>query len=464
MSNVPERIMGTEVEYAIHWVGKKDSSSTSQELFLASIPPGTLSIGEFLSNGARLYRDVGNHPEYATPECAGPLQATQYEIAGEQTVSALAQCMAARSGRLAVANKRLCDPRGNQWGSHHSFEVSRKLFSEVAQKTADPTYVQGLLVSHLATNSIFAGSGMYLNSGGYRISQKKWRTTSAITSDTTREKGLINTRDESHSGGFSDKSARLHVQAGEATISPWATWMQLGTFSILLRVLENGWKVDVPLLENAGQAASVVAQDPSLSQVLKLRDGSGLTAVDIQAEYAALGQKAKDAGMLSEQEEKVADSWSSVTEDLPRRDYVDCTDRIDWLCRQNFVELHAAKRLKDKQKLVQHKQEVDLVYDRLGPQGIGYKLRARGQYAMRFSDGEIAELVQRPPNTRARTRGEIIKYVAQRDFYQQDRRAFEINWDFVTIRGSRRRLGRARRYDPNLVALVCSQVDEMCSQ
>ncbi len=462
MNTVPERIMGTEVEYATHWAGKNDPLSISRELFLGSISSKLPRLGNFLVNGARLYLDAGEHIEFATPECAGPLEATKYEIAGEHLVLETVRRIAAVAKRTAVVNKRLCDPKGNQWGSHHNFEIERQLFERVTAAPVakePPSYAQSLLVSHLATNSVFAGAGMYQNNGDYRVSQKKWRTTGAVTGGTTQEKGLINTRDEAHSGGYNKAVARLHVQAGEATMSPWATWMQLGTMSILLRVLEKGWEVDVPLLKEPSVAASVVAQDPTLTRTLRLRDGSELTGLDIQAHYAMLAQKAKGSGILSEQEAEVADSWSAITEDLANRDTVDCTDRVDWLCRNMLVELHVSERLDDDRKTIQRKQEVDLIYDRLGPDGIGYKLRARDHYALDFTDEAISRAVCQPPDTRARTRSDIIRLADNRGI-SSDSMVVTVGWDNATVYNRPVKLAGPRAYNPEIVSRVARRLDQ----
>ncbi len=40
------------------------------------------SSNVFLKNGARLYLDVGSHPEYATPECDNVLDLVTHDKAG----------------------------------------------------------------------------------------------------------------------------------------------------------------------------------------------------------------------------------------------------------------------------------------------------------------------------------------------------------------------------------------------
>lgn len=71
---IPQRVMGIETEYGLMCASTEggtpplDPEETAAELFRAVLESG-LSTNAFLANGARLYLDVGAHPEYATAEC-----------------------------------------------------------------------------------------------------------------------------------------------------------------------------------------------------------------------------------------------------------------------------------------------------------------------------------------------------------------------------------------------------------
>ena len=47
------------------------------------------SSNVFLTNGSRLYLDVGSHPEYATAECDGIAQLIAHDRAGEAILNDL---------------------------------------------------------------------------------------------------------------------------------------------------------------------------------------------------------------------------------------------------------------------------------------------------------------------------------------------------------------------------------------
>ena len=72
------RIYGLENEYGVTCTlrGQRRLSpdEVARYLFRRVVSWGR-SSNVFLQNGARLYLDVGSHPEYATPECDSPLRA-----------------------------------------------------------------------------------------------------------------------------------------------------------------------------------------------------------------------------------------------------------------------------------------------------------------------------------------------------------------------------------------------------
>src|SRR5438874_11290888 len=78
------RIFGLETEYGVTctYRGQRRLSPDEVARFLfRRVVAWGRSSNVFLRHGARLYLDVGSHPEYATPECdavpglAGPLRA-----------------------------------------------------------------------------------------------------------------------------------------------------------------------------------------------------------------------------------------------------------------------------------------------------------------------------------------------------------------------------------------------------
>src|SRR5687768_4593517 len=81
------RIFGIENEYGVtcSFKGQRRLSpdEVARYLFRRVVSWGR-SSNVFLRNGARLYLDVGSHPEYATPECDDLRELVIHDKAGER--------------------------------------------------------------------------------------------------------------------------------------------------------------------------------------------------------------------------------------------------------------------------------------------------------------------------------------------------------------------------------------------
>ena len=90
--NVDQRIFGIETEYGVTCTFKGQRRLSPDEvaryLFRRVVSWGR-SSNVFLRNGARLYLDVGSHPEYATPECDDIFSLVAHDKAGERILEGL---------------------------------------------------------------------------------------------------------------------------------------------------------------------------------------------------------------------------------------------------------------------------------------------------------------------------------------------------------------------------------------
>jgi proteasome accessory factor A len=89
---VERRIFGLENEYGVTCTlrGQRRLSpdEVARYLFRRVVSWGR-SSNVFLENGARLYLDVGSHPEYATPECDSIVDLVVHDKAGERILEGL---------------------------------------------------------------------------------------------------------------------------------------------------------------------------------------------------------------------------------------------------------------------------------------------------------------------------------------------------------------------------------------
>ena len=156
---VQRRIMGLENEYGITCTirGQRRLSpdEVARYLFRRVVSWGR-SSNVFLANGARLYLDVGSHPEYATPECDSVYQVICHDRAGERILERLVDNAEERlaeegiTGSTIYLFKNNTDSAGNSYGCHENYLTSRRdEFSNYAE----------VLIPFLVSRQIYTGAG-----------------------------------------------------------------------------------------------------------------------------------------------------------------------------------------------------------------------------------------------------------------------------------------------------------------
>src|SRR3954453_207093 len=127
------RIFGIENEYGVTCTFRGQRRLSPDEvaryLFRKVVSWGR-SSNVFLRNGARLYLDVGSHPEYATPECDDVTEVVTHDKAGARILEGF--LLAAEQGLHdeGIAGeiylfKNNTDSAGNSYGCHENYLVSR---------------------------------------------------------------------------------------------------------------------------------------------------------------------------------------------------------------------------------------------------------------------------------------------------------------------------------------------------
>src|SRR3954463_15436009 len=128
------RIFGLENEYGVTCTLRGQRRLSPDEgaryLFRRVVSWGR-SSNVFLENGARLYLDVGSHPEYATPECDSIRDLVIHDKAGERI---LEQLLASAEQRLREEGirgffslfKKTPAWAANSYGCHENYLTSRR--------------------------------------------------------------------------------------------------------------------------------------------------------------------------------------------------------------------------------------------------------------------------------------------------------------------------------------------------
>ncbi|HCA53272.1 MAG TPA: Pup--protein ligase, partial [Mycobacterium sp.] len=279
------RIMGIETEFGVtctfHGHRRLSPDEVARYLFRRVVSWGR-SSNVFLRNGARLYLDVGSHPEYATAECDNLIQLVTHDRAGERVLEDLLVDAEQRLADEGIGGdiylfKNNTDSAGNSYGCHENFLTTR---------TDDLSYYGATLLPFFVSRQIFAGAGNILQTARgpvFSISQRAEHIWEGVSSATTRSRPIINTRDEPHAD--SERFRRLHVIVGDSNMSEYTNFLKVGAAACVLRMIEDPVASLRDLtLENPIRAIRDISHDITCRRKVRLASGRELSALDIQRE------------------------------------------------------------------------------------------------------------------------------------------------------------------------------------
>src|SRR5213595_1392002 len=332
------RIFGIENEYGVTCTFKGQRRLSPDEvaryLFRKVVSWGR-SSNVFLRNGARLYLDVGSHPEYATPECDDIVELVTHDKAGERVLEGLLLDAEQRLHDEGIAGeiylfKNNTDSAGNSYGCHENYLVGRAgEFSRLAD----------VLIPFLVTRQIVVGAGKITQTprgASYSVSQRAEHIWEGVSSATTRSRPIINTRDEPHADA--ERFRRLHVIVGDSNMSEYATFLKVGATSILLRMLEDPSVVLRDMtLENPIRAIREISHDIGCTRRVRLANGREASAIDIQAEYLNRALRYSETKVLSPLEEQALKMWEHCLSKL-EVDPLALDRECDWVIKHKLVE------------------------------------------------------------------------------------------------------------------------------
>jgi len=416
------RIFGLENEYGITCTlrGQRRLSpdEVARYLFRRVVSWGR-SSNVFLENGARLYLDVGSHPEYATPECDLLSDLVAHDKAGERILEGLVASAEARLRDEGIRGvvylfKNNTDSAGNSYGCHENYLTGRR---------DDLAHYAQVLIPFLVTRQIYAGAGKVLQTARgavFCISQRAEHIWEGFSSATTRSRPIINTRDEPHADA--ERYRRLHVIVGDSNMSEYATFLKVGVTAIMLRMLdEPGIVLRDMTLEDPIRAIREISHDITCTRKVKLANGREVTALEVQQEYLSRALRFAEQRGLPPLEQQALDMWQHCVEGI-ERDPLSLDRECDWVIKHQLVE-----QFRERHSLPLGHPRVALLdlqyHDVSRERGVFYRMQARGLVERIVTDEAINEAMEQPPSsTRARLRGEFIRKAKER------RRDFTVDW------------------------------------
>jgi Pup amidohydrolase len=389
-----------------------------------------------LTNGARLYVDHA-HPEYSTPEVVSARDIVLWDKAGERVMTEAARRAATVPGSPPVLlYKNNTDNKGASYGAHENYLMKRETpFVDIVAHLT-PFFVSRQVVCGAGR----VGIGQDGSADGFQLSQRADYFEVEVGLETTLKRPIINTRDEPHADA--EKYRRLHVIIGDANLAEVATYLKVGTTSIVLAMIEDRFLAgDLALAEPVADLRAV-SHDPSLKQLIRLRDGRRMTALQLQSEYCERARKYVEdrfGGDADAETQDVLARWESVLDRLAT-DPMLCARELDWVAKLRLLEGYrsrdglawGAPRL----------QLVDLQYADVRPdKGLYNRLVARGDMERLVTEDEVRAAMTEPPaDTRAYFRGRCLeRYAGQ---------VVAASWDSVIFDVGRDSLVRVPMLEP----------------
>ena len=410
--------MGIETEFGatctFHGHRRLSPDEVARYLFRRVVSWGR-SSNVFLRNGARLYLDVGSHPEYATAGCDSLIQLVNHDRAGERVLEELLIDAEARLAEEGIGGdiylfKNNTDSAGNSYGCHENFLVAR---------AGEFSRISDVLLPFLVTRQLICGAGKVLQTpkaATFCLSQRAEHIWEGVSSATTRSRPIINTRDEPHADA--EKYRRLHVIVGDSNMAEPTTMLKVGSAALVLEMIEAGVSFRDFALDNPIRAIREVSHDVTGKKPVRLAGGRQASALDIQREYHAKAVEHLRNREPDAQVEQVVDLWGRTLDAVEAQDFAKVDTEIDWVIKRKLFQRYQDRHgfdLSDP-KIAQ----LDLAYhDIKRGRGVFDVLQRKGLVKRVTEDETIDDAVENPPQTtRAKLRGDFITaaQAAGRDF------------------------------------------------
>ncbi|WP_067783192.1 proteasome accessory factor PafA2 family protein [Actinomyces vulturis] len=439
-SSPPRRVVGVETEFALRVPGhdsEDDVERAARRLFRFK-PAGYRGDNLFLSNGGRLYLDVGAHPEYATAECGTVKELLANDRAGRAIVAEMAKRLHEHDPSTdihLIANN--VDSIGHTYGCHESYSFSRAISPE--------KYIP-ILATFLAVRPLLTASGAvretdttlathqgtgwnekhsqqtseHDESAHWCLSARSSHLHHVTSADTTGARALVNTRDEPH--GDAATIRRVHMTSADTTMSPATLALRTGLTLLLLDAIEDGEEfsdliVDKPLDLLHAVAASTWGTEESL------------TIMEAFLNRLTPRVNTGRAPYLDGLEWVITDLAPRVITALATHSISGIDTEIDWaIKRRIMIEHHLRHRTMASEQRAMLRSRIDVAYHDEHPRsGLFAALERHGQIRSLVTSDEVDQARTEPPQTRAAIRGAFVSACIERGA------DFAVSWESIRL-------------------------------
>jgi Pup amidohydrolase len=407
-------------------------------------------VNAVLTNGARYYVDHA-HPEISTPECIDALEVVRFDRAAEEIVRrSMTAAKALLGDAELVVYKNNSDGKGNSYGCHENYLVSRETpFGRISTQ----------ITPHFVTRQIFCGAGKVgcelpgigVADVPFQLSQRADFFEEEVGLETTMKRPIVNTRDEPHCDP--QHYRRLHVIVGDANMSEVATFLKVGTTSIILAMIEDDQLGSDVTLANPVASIRQVSHDTSLTRQIPLRNGGKVTALDVQWRLFERARKYEHTHGLASVGEAVGAEiirrWEAVLTGL-ESDPQSVAGQVDWVAKKRIVDGYRQRHGLDAGDA--RLKALDLQYHDMR---VDRCLALRAGLEQIIAEDEVVSAMTEPPTTtRAYFRGRCLQKFPNE--------VVAANWDSMVFDIGRDPLRRVPMMEPlrGTAAHVGTVIDE----
>jgi Pup amidohydrolase len=393
------------------------------------------------SNGGCFYCDL-DHLECCLPEVRSAYDHlaawhAMLRIARRALEAANARLPAGQRIHVLVNNS---DGRGNAYGSHLNFLVTRRAWDDIFERRLHHMlYLAAFQVSSI----VYTGQGKVGAENGrpavaFQLSQRADFFEAVTGVQTTYRRPIVNSRDEALCGREPEPSpdlARLHCIFFDNTLCHGSSLLKVGTMQMMLALLEAE-RVDPDLLLDDPVAAVVRwSHDPTLTARARTASGKALTAVELQLLFLEEAQRFAAAGGFDDVVPRAGDIlalWEDTLLELRAGDVTGLSSRLDWVLKLRILR----RAMQQRPGLTWAAPEIkhlDHLYGSLDPaEGLYWAHERLGIVERLVSESEVERFVHEPPeDTRAWTRAMLLR-LAGPDGIE------DVDWDRIRFRRARR--------------------------
>jgi hypothetical protein len=432
--NPPQRIIASESEcnvqlplnilidnYIAPQVLHRAGYSTLQDL--------TYSNGSFLSNGMRVYIDVG-HIEVDTGENLGPRQAAAADAAGMLMLRNIIVASNLPHKGVHRHSGTIIYGKEKTSGYHENFIFPRSI--------QNSQLFESVMASHL-TSRMAAMTGIVGNK--FQLSQKvKGIGDPPITRQLERRvqhsskpmamiPPVMNDEDTVGNPDW----ARFEVRFADGGFSLTAQYLGFAATSLVLRMIEHPTKINTNRLKelsfkNPAATAKLFNGDLSFTSKAETMKGSTISGLNYQELLVESARSLSNKIKLPQDEVDAIDLWQRVNDemrksDIPHGFYGQLTSLVDFAPRHRYLTM----RYKDEDLNSQNAYvtEANLTWDRIVPEGGGMKFWSAipSDYVTKK---EVLHLLYNPPQTRAALRASYTN--------DEQKNAVGAKWSQVTTK------------------------------